>query len=145
MVVIQGTYEKIIRYYESSTNGNYFEFTFPYVGHNEIFRELDRFLWESKHILRFQNAYAGNVLIELSGWNNRSENDFNEYFEAFMYFLRSKADTLRVTFFLEGKCSKDLYEHLKNHYEVQLVEPDKGEVALSEVHHVHIGFGARED
>ena len=145
MVVIQGTYEDIIHYYEATTVGTYFEFTFSFVGQNEIFRELDRFLWESKHVLRFQNTYEGNVLIELSGWNQKADSDFNEYFDAFMYFLRSKCNVLHVTFFAEGQCSKSLYDHLDKHFDVQLIDPDKGEVTLSEVHHVQIGFGARED
>ncbi len=145
MVVIQGTYEDIIHYYESTTVGTYFEFTFSFVGHNEIFRELDRFLWESKHVLRFQNTYVGNVLIELSGWNQKADSDFNEYFDAFMYFLKSKCNALQVTFFAEGQCSKSLYDHLKNHFDIHLIDPEKGEVKIHEVHHTRIGFSTRED
>ena len=140
MVVMQGNYEEAIRYCESKTNGEYFEFVFPYVEQEERFRELDRFLWESRHCLRFQNEYDGNVLIELSGWNDKSKFDFNEYFDAFMYFLRSKADKLNVTFFVNGTCSETLFANLSKHFEIRLMEPGKGEVLLTTVHKAPIGF-----
>lgn len=139
MVVIQGNYENAIRYCDFITGGEYFEFVFPYVEQEERFRELDRFLWESKHCFRFQNEYSGNVLVELSGWNDKSKYDFNEYFDAFMYFLRNKADKLNVTFFVNGKCSEALFANLSKHFEIRLTEPGKGDVQLT-VHKSSIGF-----
>lgn len=142
MVIIQGNYENAISHCKLITDGKYFEFVFPYVEREERFRELDRFIWESKHCLRFKNEYSGNVLIELSEWNEKSKYEFNEYFDAFMYYLRSKADKLRVIFFVNGKCSEILFEKLSEHFDIILMEPGKGEVLLTE-HKTSIGFRSK--
>ena len=144
MVVIQGDYENAIRYCDKITDGAFFEFDFSYVDLNERFRELDRFIWESKHTLRFQNEYRGNVIVELSGWNDKSEYEFNEYFDAFMYYLKSKGNMLNVAFFVNGKCSRALFNCLSRFYEIHLVEPEKGEVSLQTAK-VQIGFNSREE
>lgn len=127
MVIVQGNYEEIICYCKN-TLGDFFEFEFSYVDNTEHFRELDRFLWESKHCLRFQNEFTGNAVIDLSSWNTKDLYEFNDYFDAFMYYIRSKAISLKVTFIVSTKCSENLYKTLSKHFELQLIEPEKGEV-----------------
>ena len=142
MYIVQGPYDQTIRYCLSEMKGDFFEFTLTYTAHNEIFRELDRFLWESRHCLRFQNEYSGNVVIDVSGWNNISEYEFNEYFDAFMYYLHSKQDKLNVMFIVSGECSEALYKNLSRHFELKVVAPEIGEIAVA-AHKVAIGFCSR--
>lgn len=142
MNVIQGKYETIINYFEEMKPGEYFEFTFSYVSREERFRELDRFLWESKHLLRFRNEYSGDVIIDMTQWNNRNEYDYNEYFDAFMFFLKSRKATIIPAFIVNGKCSGVLFAQLGKFYEVHLIELGKGEVQLKD-NHVKIGFKGR--
>lgn len=139
MTVIQGNYESIIRFCNEKTNGNFFEFSFCYVSKNERFRELDRFLWESKHCMRFQNEYIGNVVIDLTAWNGCKEYEFNEYFDAFFYYLKSKSDRIQPLLIVNGKCSTELYKCLRKFYNIRVTELGKGEVPLKN-EHVTIGF-----
>ena len=138
MIIIQGSYEQAINYLNSSGE-SYFEFVLPYVKQDNPFKEIDRFLWESKHILRFKNEYIGNTAIELSAWNDLEPCEFNEYFDAFMYFLRSKHDKLQPLFIIRGKCSSVLFEKLSKHFELHVYDPDKGEIPFSDKK-VAIGF-----
>lgn len=49
ITLIQGEYEKAKAHYKSGMLKDYFEFHFVYTSANEVFRELDRFIWESRH------------------------------------------------------------------------------------------------
>lgn len=142
MYIVQGAYDQTICYCSSEMKGDFFEFSLTYTGRNEVFRELDRFVWESKHCLRFQNEYSGNVVVDVSEWNSKSEYEFNEYFDAFMYYLHGKQDKLNVTFIVSGECSASLYKSLTTHFDLKVVEPEVGEVAVA-THKVKIGFGSR--
>ena len=142
MIVIQSDYENAVRYCNSVFGGTFFEFMFFFVDHKEVFRELDRFIWESKHCLRFKNEYSGNVLIELTGWNDREDFEFSEYFDAFMYYLKSRKDKLNTMFLIRGECSSLLFKHLKKHFDLIIIDPEKGEVPMSGGK-VAIGFGNR--
>lgn len=141
MIIIQREYEKAVSYLKSTLK-EYFEFAFSYVDQNERFREIDRFLWESKHCLRFKNEYTGNVVIELSGWNTKSLYEFNEYFDAFMYFIKSKNGKLNTLFFVTGECSKNLYDQLSKHFDLKVIDPDRGQITLTD-HKITIGFKSR--
>jgi hypothetical protein len=144
MIILQGNYEDIVAEINRSTKSNVFEFVFSYVEQDERFRELDRFLWESRHCLRFKNEYSGSVLIDLSGWNDKEDYEFNEYFGAFMYYLKSKDDKMQVKFMVIGKCSKRLFVQLEKYFEIVIVEPGKGEVQITNNNYL-IGFTGREN
>ena len=87
MYLVQGKYSEAIAKCQKILDGNYFEFEFLYTDESERFREIDRFLYESRHTLRFENEYRGNVVIDISDWNEKT----NSYFDAFMYFLKDNA------------------------------------------------------
>lgn len=144
MTVLQGIYEDAIHFCEKKTSGAYFEFMFSYTGPGELFREIDRFLWESKHTTHYQNEYTGSVIIELTPWNEKSDYEFGEYFDAFMYFLKSKREKLDIMFFVSGKCSKTLYDRLGRFFDIKLEEPGKGEVDLTD-DKITIGFRGRNE
>ena len=142
MYIVQGAYDQTICYCSSEMKGDFFEFSLTYTGRNEVFRELDRFVWESKHCLRFQNEYSGNVVVDVSEWNSKNEYEFNEYFDAFMYYLHSKQDKLNVMFTVSGECSEALYKALRRHFELKVVAPEIGEITVA-AHKVAIGFCSR--
>jgi len=119
ITLIQGEYEKAKDCYKSTMLKDYFEFHFVYTSTNEVFRELDRFIWESKHQkARFKNRYAGPVLIDLTEWNS---NEPNEYFEAFLYYLKDHA-YLECTFIVQNLCEEGFLEKLRNFFEIDVVE-----------------------
>lgn len=115
--LIQGQYEKTKEYYERNVSQNYFEFDFAYVPSNNVFRELDRFIWESKHqMTRFLNHYSGPVLIDLTAWNN---NELNCYFDAFMYFLKDN-ECYQCSFITQEACSQALEDKLRSFFEIKI-------------------------
>ncbi len=117
--LLQGKYEIAKKHYADATMTDFFEFDLSYVPKNEHFRELDRFLWESKHTMtRFKNRYDGPVLINLTSWNSK---EVNEYFEAFMYFLKDSPG-LKCTFIVENKCNEQLLENLESFFEIKVME-----------------------
>ena len=117
--VIQGTYEKAKEYYQTVMFEDYFEFCFAYTPTNQIFRELDRFIWESRHqMTRFKNRYAGPVLVDLTEWNAKHT---NEYFEAFLYYLKDQP-SLVCTFMIQNRCETWLLNLLKDFFEIDVIE-----------------------
>ena len=117
--LIQGSYVTAKKFYTEHNGKEYFEFHFPYVSKDQTFRELDRFLWESKHeMTRFRNRYEGPVLIDLTEWNRHGR---NEYFDAFMYFLLDNP-SVKQTFILQEPCSTELMETLKSFFEIKVTE-----------------------
>lgn len=121
ITLIQGEYEKAISHYKSTMLKDYFEFHFVYTSANEVFRELDRFIWESRHQkTRFKNQYKGPVLIDLTEWNG---NDINEYFEAFLYYLKDHS-YLECTFIVQNLCEECFLDKLNEFFEIDVVELD---------------------
>lgn len=117
--IIQGNYEKAKQYYEASVRDEYFEFEFPYVPMEYSFKEIDRFLWESRHEkTRFKNYYSGAVLVDISGWNDK---DFTQYFDAFMYFLKDNAAYV-CTFLVRSEMSKELEQKMREFFEIKAVD-----------------------
>lgn len=137
--LIQGDYEKAKKHYTQTMLKDYFEFHFVYASINEVFRELDRFIWESKHqMTRYKNEYTGPVLIDLTEWNAKES---NEYFEAFMYYLKDHA-YLECTFIVQDKCEKPFLETLEKFFEVNIVEL---EIRKEKEHKRRIGFYIEEE
>ena len=121
MFFLQGDYKKIKGYCNDLFGKDYFEFEFTYVSENDKFKEIDRFLWESRHeCTRYKNKYYGNLVIGLNEWN---ENEPNKYFEAFMYFLK---DYLRYAhsciFFVEAQAGNSLISAVEKYFDLLLKE-----------------------
>lgn len=72
MYLVQGKYSEAIAKCQKILDDDYFEFEFLYTDESERFREIDRFLYESRHTLRFENEYRGNVVIDISGWSEKT-------------------------------------------------------------------------
>lgn len=73
VTIIQGDYAKITTRLSKTFKNEYFDFNFSFTDENEVFREINRFIWESKHLMtRFKNRYYGSVAISLSEWNNET-------------------------------------------------------------------------
>lgn len=124
MYLVQGKYSEAIAKCQKILDGDYFEFEFLYTDESERFREIDRFLYESRHTLRFENEYRGNVVIDISGWNEKT----NLYFDAFMYFLKDNADKYCCVLISNKKCSSKTIEKLNDLFEIddiQLNLPDE--------------------
>lgn len=142
MYLIQGSYEKAIKYCKVNQK-KFFEFEFCYTPMNERFREIDRFLWESRHqMTRYKNNYEGPAVINLTSWNQHYP---NEYFDAFMYFLKSKAKQLDITFIIEQKCNVNILERLKCFFDVQIKSIDIDKTTHKGSTHRQIGFHMDEE
>ncbi|MBR0113000.1 MAG: hypothetical protein IJM02_04565 [Clostridia bacterium] len=114
-LLIQGDYDRAIGLCDKAF-GKYFEFCFCYVSELEKFRELDRFIWESRHCMRFQNEYTGEAVIDISDWNNREQYELNDYFDAFLFYLKSKREKIHCTFLTDGYCSQPLQEKIEEFF-----------------------------
>ena len=137
--LIQGKYEIAKEEYIRNMVVDFFEFHFDFVSKNEIFRELDRFIWESKRQnTRFANFYKGPVLIDLTEWN---QNELNEYFDAFMYFLKDHS-CLECTFIVQDECEKELLDRLSSFFEITI---DSLEVRREKTKKRQIGFCFEEE
>ena len=119
MYLVQGNYCKVKEYCSKMFGDSFFEFDFVYVDETERFREIDRFLYESRHTLRFQNEYEGNVIINLTEWNDKA---VNAYFEAFMYFIKDNADKYNCIFIADEKCEDRLIDKISSMFELECVE-----------------------
>lgn len=134
--LILGKYELAISYYRQQMHEDCFEFHFTYVPRDERFRELDRFIWESRHTkTRFKNKYAGPVLIDITEWNFEIPND---YFTAFMFYLKDNPD-LECTFLAENEISSILLQKLSAFFEVNVIKLETRETV-----HTNIGFYIEE-
>jgi len=122
MRLIHGDYEKCIEYCREMAGEEFFEFDFPFVSSDEKFRELDRFLWESRHQhTRFQNRYEGRVVIDITAWNKRYP---NEYFEAFLYFLKGNEDIYSCVMISAEPYSHEVLEKLGKLFKIKEVQLD---------------------
>lgn len=119
MFLIQGEYKKSINYCKDLFNSNFFEFELPFVPENNRFREIDRFLYESRHTLRFTNEYIGNVVVDISDWNG---SEINNYFEAFMFFLKDNSKKYKCALIINERCHNNLLIKLKEFFDLREVE-----------------------
>ena len=119
MFLIQGEYKKAIKYCKDLFNSNFFEFELPFVPENNRFREIDRFLYESRHTLRFTSEYIGNVVVDISYWNG---SEINNYFEAFMFFLKENSEKYNCALIINERCRDDLLIKIKEFFDLREVE-----------------------
>ena len=116
MDIIIGSCRECAEHCDKLFGEDYFPFVFPYVSVDAPFREIDRFLWESKRTrTRFRNRYEGNVVIDITAWSTQIP---NEYFEAFMCFLEDNSDILPTVFISETVCGSHVKASLSKHFEI---------------------------
>lgn len=111
MLLVQGNFKRTKTFFENKIKKKYFEFSFGFVSEEERFREIDRFLWESKKEMTvFKNRYIGPCVIDISEWNDRI---CNRYFEAFMYFILDLSSSCDIYLTLDKECSNQLKSNLE--------------------------------
>lgn len=116
-----------------------FDFCFSYVPAENRFREIDRFLWESRHeMTRFENSYHGPAAVDLTAWSEASPND---YFDAFMYFLKDFGEEGKLIFISEKPCREAILSRLRRFFEIEITDL----LEKKEEHHTRkIGFAVQE-
>ena len=109
--IIQGEYSNIKAYIGDILQNKYFDFNFTFTEENEVFREINRFIWESKHLhTRFKNRYSGPVAVCLSEWNNER---LNNYFDIFMYFLKDISSDSDIYLYVESCISECISKRIE--------------------------------
>ena len=140
MKVVLAKYERARSWCRDYLCNDYFEFCFSYTSLKERFREIDRFLWESRHEkARFQNRYSGPAVIDITDWSDAAPND---YFDAFMYFIKDYSSESEVVLVSEKTCEEAVLSRLKRFFEVEISDL----LEQKEVKQVRrIGFALREE
>ncbi len=139
--LVQGTYRKAKEYIHTALKGSYFEFYFPYVDENAIFREINRFNDESKKLTRFKNKYTGDVVVNLTDWVDKP---INEYFSAFMYYLVDRTlefKNSKLIFTSEKICPREFLTTIENYFDSKIQLIDLG-VKTNDIKKHSIGFVA---
>ena len=120
--------------------GDYFSFCFSYTPLSDRFREIDRYLWESRHEkARFANRYCGPVVIDISEWSEAAPND---YFDAFLYFLKDLSAVSRIAMISDRPCGEQILSRLRRFFRIEITSllDNKQERKPN-----RIGFIAREE
>lgn len=122
--LVQGEYKKTKEYIFNFFKTDYFEFYFPYIKEDSVFKEINRFNDESKKLTRFKNKYSGNTVVDLTEWIDKP---INEYFIAFMYFLVDRTlefGNSKLVFKCEKICPHELLSSIEDYFErkVQLID-----------------------
>lgn len=99
---------------------DYFEFCFSYAAHDSRFREIDRFLWESRHEKsRFSNRYTGPAVIDITAWSSEMP---NSYFDAFSYFLKDLTIDLPLVLISEKPLKEPIRSRLERFFELEITD-----------------------
>ena len=61
MYLVQGEYENAVNYCRGIAQNAGFEFCFGYVSEREVFKEINRFIWESR--IDLAERYEGKMLF----------------------------------------------------------------------------------
>lgn len=139
MKLFTGLYAKIKEVCNALFADGYFEFQFLYVPDGTRFQELNRFLYESRHTLRFENEYTGNLVLDLSEWNHKP---LNHHFEAFLYYLKDNRHKYNCALIVNGHCSDELRETLQRFFD-NLTEIQQG--VPEEPKKIRIGFTTEKE
>lgn len=119
ITILEGNY-KDLHHIMQNSKMDYFEFDLSFTDENEVFREIDRFLYESRtQKTHFKNQYKGKVYVNISGWN-----DFqNKYLDAFIYFLYDNVESqiLDVTLINEEKTSEKLLKRIFRVFDIERI------------------------
>ena len=133
--LVQADFKDAVRFAEN-TYGKGFVFEFDYVSANSTFREINRFLWESRKSQRYKNRYDGPVTVNLTKWSSKH---LNEYFHAFMYMLQDYE--YECCFITEVHPKEDLIKAIEKHFENVKI---KNMLPEEKVNKTTIGFAITE-
>ena len=119
---------------------DYFEFCFSYTSLKDRFREIDRYLWESRHEkTRFLNRYCGAVVIDISEWSEAMPND---YFDAFMFFLKDLSTSCQIAMISDKACEEQIVTRLRRFFQIEISDLlEKKDLQKTR----RIGFAVREE
>ena len=144
MKLVQGDFRKTREYVYTALKGHYFEFYFPYIDEDAVFREINRFNDESKKLTRFKNKYTGNVVVNLTAWIDKP---LNEYFTVFMYFLVDRTlefKNSKLIFTSEKVCSHEFLTTIEDYFDNKIQVIDLG-VKTKDTKKTSIGFITDDD
>ena len=139
MKLIIGMYEDIKNEIEPTSLNDFFEFYFPYVERTERFREIDRFLYESKSTKRYLNEYSGKILLNITEWSNNEY--INNYFIAFMMFIKDNQDKYECVLISEKDCKENIISVLNDLFTIERHYIGK----LKDEKQIKIGFESDKD
>lgn len=140
MKLVIARYERARSWCKDYFGSDYFEFSFSYTSLNDRFREIDRFLWESRHgKTRFLNNYCGPVVIDITEWSNAAPND---YFDAFMFFLKDLSISCPIAMISDEICEERIVARLRRFFQLDITD-----MLEKNVEHKprKIGFSFREE
>ena len=124
MYLVHGPFVKTSKYCEDLFGKDYFEFCLSYVGDGAGFREIDRFLWESRHErTRYRNRYSGPVALDITAWADKYPND---YFDAFMYFISDAVKEGECVLTSEEKCGREICDRLGRFFTLEVISLNSG-------------------
>ena len=117
--LICGSYSDCIGYCKTHSKSEPFIFKLAYADDNMPFKELNRFVWESRHrYTRFKNRYSGNAVIDMSDWTNERAND---KLYAFLYFLKDREELISCVFISENECGRSFCEAVERLFDFERV------------------------
>ena len=117
MELIFADFATAISICEEQLGEKYYLFSLPYVATYDRFREIDRFLWESRHMYaRFQNRYSGPVVVDVTEWCREEP---NVYLEAFLFFLKDLEEKQPCILISEKLWDKPLIDTIRNFFTVE--------------------------
>lgn len=140
MQLILANFEDARARCEDRFRDGYFEFCFSFSSERERFREIDRFLWESRHErTRFENRYVGPTVINITEWSDAAP---NELFDAFLYFCKDISEQSEVILVSERPCNDSIISRLKEFFELEITDTlEHREKTVSR----KIGFAVKEE
>ena len=139
MKLVQGDFRKTREYVYTALKGHYFEFDFPYIDENAVFREINRFNDESKKLTRFKNKYTGNVVVDLTDWVDKT---INEYFSSCMQYLvhiTLEFKNSKLIFTSEKICPHEFLTTIEDYFDNKIQVIDLG-VKTKDTKKSSIGF-----
>lgn len=141
MDLIIANYSKATEFCNTRLGKEYFSFCLSYVPGDYVFREIDRFRWESRHMYtRFKNHYSGPVVVDLTQWANHHPNN---HFEAFFYYLKDHYQEHECILLSEKPCSNHIIEKLEEFFPLMITDNLHSEKTRK--YNRVIGFAAEEE
>lgn len=127
MEIIIGRYDKVLKHCGRLFGREAFIFALSYAGANEPFRELARFVWESRHRTRYRNHYSGNAVIDVTAWVGEKP---NEHFEAFLYYLKDNEDRMTCALISQNVLGSELRAAIERLFDVGVTDLTEADAAV---------------
>ena len=141
MDLIQGNYEESIFQCQMRFPNGFFAFCFAYTPSSEShFREIDRFLWESRHECRFKNRYQGPCVVDITSWSGQYP---NIYFDTFLYFLKDIIADNQCVLITQTECIHSVVDRLSDFFNINIITLDNSKLHNKKTN--RIGFYSVEE